>query len=62
MSLYKCLNCGFIFRQPIVKWRQRALNPGRIYAIAMEALYYPMYVCPKCGSDAIKEISEEEVR
>jgi len=45
-----------------VKWRQRALNPGRIYAIAMEALYYPMYVCPKCGSDAIKEISEEEVR
>ena len=59
MTLYKCLNCGFVFREPVVKWRQTPLNPGRVYAIAREALYYPVHVCPRCGSDAIEEIEEK---
>jgi len=65
VKLYKCLNCGFIFKQPVVKYVQRALNPGKLWAIAREALYYPVAVCPRCGSDAIVQVTkevEDEVR
>ena len=36
MKAYRCLNCGFVFRNPKVVYRQRALNPGRVWAIARE--------------------------
>jgi len=60
MKAYRCLNCGFVFRNPKVVYRQRALNPGRVWAIARAALYVPIAVCPKCESDAIKQIEIEE--
>jgi len=60
IGLYKCLNCGFVFRTPKIVYRQKALNPGEVYAIDMRALYYPLAVCPRCGSDAIKRIKEPE--
>lgn len=57
MKIYRCMNCGFIFKTPEIKWKHRDdLNPGRIYAIDPEALYKPQPVCPKCGSDAIQEL------
>ena len=56
MKVFKCLNCGFVFREPKVEWRQRSLNPGALWAIAREAMYYPVQVCPRCGSDAITEV------
>ncbi|MBW2672656.1 MAG: hypothetical protein JRD89_04460 [Deltaproteobacteria bacterium] len=52
----KCKNCGFVFELPRTEWRPRSLNPGRLYALAPEALYYPVEVCPRCGSDAIENL------
>ena len=58
--LYKCLNCGFIFRQPEVVYKMRPINPGTTYlAIDTRALYYGVYTCPRCGSDAIEPITEK---
>jgi len=58
VKLYKCLNCGFKFKKPKIKWIPRDdLIPGKLYAIAPEALYNPVAVCPNCGSDAIVEIA-----
>lgn len=55
-ELYRCLNCGFIFKRPVVKWVPRSLNPGKAWAIAPDAMYVPVEVCPKCGSDAIRKL------
>jgi len=43
---------------PKIIWRQRDVNPGRALYIDPRALYYPVPVCPKCGSDAITPIKE----
>ena len=51
-GMFKCLNCGFIFKNP--DYKQRSLPKGAIYAIDPRALNIP--VCPKCGSDAIVEV------
>ena len=59
--LYVCLNCGFKFRTPVVEYRQRALNPGRAYCIDPAALYYPVFKCPRCGSDAIERVPSKVI-
>jgi len=57
VKVFKCLNCGFIFKTPKIEWSGRDdLNPRKLYAIAPEALYIPRQVCPKCGSDALQEV------
>jgi DNA-directed RNA polymerase subunit RPC12/RpoP len=56
--IYKCLNCGFKFRTPKVEYRRVPLNPGGVYAIDPRALYHPIAVCPKCGSDAIRVVGD----
>ena len=56
VKVFKCLNCGFIFKEPKVEWRQKPLNPGVLWAIAGEVMYYPVQVCPRCGNDAITEV------
>ena len=55
MKVFKCLNCGFVFKTPKIIYVEKPTNPGVIQAIAREALYMPKQVCPKCESDAIKE-------
>lgn len=58
MKIYRCLNCGFKFKTPIVKHRKISLPPeSEVWCVYPKYLYYPIYVCPKCGSDAI-EITE----
>jgi len=52
--VFKCLNCGFKFVNP--GWRYRE-SQSPILAIDPRALRVPC--CPKCRSDAIKEISDE---
>ena len=59
LKVFRCLNCGFVFKTPEIKWVPRGdLNPGKLYAIAPEALYVPMAVCPRCKSDAIVEVEK----
>jgi len=48
--MYRCLNCGFLFRNPKMTWRS-PVPPGEPILIDRRALYCP--VCPRCGSDAI---------
>ena len=54
MKVYKCLNCGFVFKEPKVVFRPIPAPPYT--PILHTNPYYPVYVCPKCGSDAIKEV------
>ena len=53
-KLFRCLNCGFIFKNPKMIFRS-PVPPGEPILIDRRALYVP--ACPKCGSDAIVPIS-----
>jgi len=57
---YKCRNCGFIFKIPKTVWRMKSYNPAEFLVIDARASYYPIEVCPRCESDAIKAFVEED--
>lgn len=60
--IYRCLNCGFIFSTPEIRWFMKPINPGNRYILVdPRALYYSVPVCPKCSSDAIRKIGEEKL-
>lgn len=50
MRVFECLNCGFKFKIPA---RQMRTDPTSMWTGKM---YYIVFVCPKCGSDAIHSI------
>jgi len=58
--LKKCLNCGFIFRQGKLIPARGVRHPNAYFSPISPVPYTPyvMEVCPKCGSDAIKEVKE----
>ena len=59
--LKKCLNCGFVFRQGNYIPARGTGHPDSYFnpMSPIPSTPYVMEVCPKCGSDAIKEVEEK---
>jgi len=47
--MFKCLNCGFVFKNP--EYKRKPIPKREMY---IERVAEEVAVCPKCGSDAIK--------
>lgn len=52
--MYRCLDCGEIFREPDVRRYTENLDREQGWWTCCTS------VCPNCGSDAIEDYDEEE--
>jgi len=60
MRVKKCLNCGFVFVSGKVRKALGVRHPNAYYnpASPIPETPYVEEICPKCESDAIKEVEK----
>lgn len=54
--MFRCLNCGFIFKNPKCKVKYRVCLLSATNNQYSRGDVVRILCCPKCGSDAIKEM------
>jgi len=56
--MLRCKNCGFVFIQPIELWRTVKVTDVET-TTTDGTLTYSFRVCPRCYSDAIEVLDDE---
>ena len=58
LLMFRCKSCGFVFREPVALWR--TVKVTDVEATTTDGtLTRPFKVCPRCYSDAIEVLDDE---